>query len=186
MFHNCEYHSTSHEYHWYRFSREIWRFSAPKIGFTWGAWALKRKGIQPPASPATPNRHFGAIFGAENRQTMSILTSSNSNPVFGFYGVEIFTGFKALLLNLNFTDPQFNLAENRYRQFLAWATVGAHAIWIISSVRQSVCFCFYATSCEVVRHDVPTHLLSPLDCWQNSTPFFGMYALCAMEIGDSR
>ena len=43
------------------------------------------------------------IFGAENRAKMTILeadfmidlTKSNSNPDFGFYGVEIFTGFEA-------------------------------------------------------------------------------------------
>ena len=32
-------------------------------------------------------------------------------------------------------------------------------------------------------YDVATpDLLSPLDCWRNSTPFFGMYALCTMKI----
>ena len=29
-------------------------------------------------------------------------------------------------------------------------------------------------------------LLSPLDSWRNSTPFFGMYALCTMDIGGFR
>ena len=40
---------------------------------------------------------------------------------------------------------------------------------------------------EATSHDIATPvLLSLLVCWRNSTPFFGMYALCRMKIGDFR
>ena len=60
--------------------------------------------------------------------------------------------------------------------------------YLSMSVRQYVSqFVSVFTRRRARSYDVPTPLLlSPLDCWQNSTPFFGMYALCRMKIGDFR
>ena len=67
--------------------------------------------------------------------------------------------------------------------FLVRATVGALALRITLSVTMSVCqFVSVFTRRRARLYDVPTSLLLlPLDCWQNSTPFFGMYALWAEQ-----